>query len=108
MEPVGQGNEGCMFARKDVSLVSGKMFGGSGIVGKYRMRDTDGVISELTLFRKNDDLRNMLVSKYGEKAVTDAYNGNGNGEVKLSVAYYPKWNEYQGRKSVQLIIEDYC
>lgn len=108
MEPVGQGNEGCMFARKDVSLVSGKMFGGGGIVGKYRMRDTDGVISELTLFRKNDDLRNMLVSKYGEKAVTDAYNGNSNGEVKLSVAYYPKWNEYQGRKSVQLIIEDYC
>ncbi len=106
MEPVGQGNEGCMFARKDVSLISAKMFGNNGIVGKYRMRDTDGIISELTLFRKNDDLKNMLISKYGEQAVKDAYNGNG--EIKLSVAYYPKWNEYQGRKSVQLIIEDYC
>lgn len=106
MEPIGQGNEGCMFARKDVSLVSAKLFGGGGIVGKYRMRDTDGIISELTLFRKNDDLRTMLESKYGEQAVSDAYNGHG--EVKLSVAYYPKWNEYQGRKSVQLIIEDYC
>lgn len=106
MEPVGQGNENCMFARKNVSLVSAKTFGENGIVGKYKMRDTDGIVSELTLFRKNDELKKYLEGKYGEEAVKNAFNGRG--EVQLSVAYYPKWNEYQGRKSVQLIIEDYC
>lgn len=106
MEPTGNGNETCMFARKNVSIVSAKFFGDKNMVGKYRMRDTDGIISELTLFRRNDELKAYLSEKYGSEAVMKAYRGQG--EVAVSVAYYPKWNEYQGRKTVQLIIEDYC
>lgn len=106
MEPTGNGNETCMFARKNVSLLSARFFGENNMVGKYKMRDTDGVISELTLFRKNDALREYLGNKYGSDQVDKAYRGQG--EVKLSVAYYPKWNEYQGRRTVQLIMEDYC
>lgn len=106
MEPTGNGNETCMFARKDVSIVSARFFGENNMVGRYRMRDSDGIISELTLFRKNDAFRSYLESKYGTEQVDKAYRGQG--EVKVSVAYYPKWNEYQGRRTIQLIIEDYC
>lgn len=106
MEPTGNGNETCMFARKNVSLLSARFFGENNMVGKYRLRDTDGITSELTLFRLNDALKDYLCEKYGNEEVDRAYRGQG--EVQLSVAYYPKWNEYQGRRTVQLIIEDYC
>ena len=106
LEPLGEGNPSCMFARKNLRIVGAKFFGENDLVGRYKVIDTDGKMSELTLFRKNAKLRSYLEEKYGEKAVGDAYLGKG--EVSFSAAYYPKWNEYNGRKNIQLIIEDFC
>ena len=91
---------------KNVSIVGAKFYGENDMVGRYRVIDSDKKVAELTLFRKNIELRNYLVTKYGEDSVNKAFSGKG--EVAFSVAYYPQWNEYNGRKNVQLIIEDYC
>ena len=106
LEPTGAGNEKCYFARKNVEIVSAVFFGDSKNVGRYRVKDSDNRISELTLFRKNEELQKYLSEKYGEQKVKDAYAGKDS--VQFSVAYYPRWNEYAGRKSIQLIIEDFC
>lgn len=106
MAPTGNGNEGCVFARKDVEIISARFFGSEGKVGKYKVRDTDGIVSELTLFSKNQQFKDYYIEKYNEEAVMRAFHGKGS--IKASIAYKPSINEYMGRRSVQLIIEDYC
>ena len=106
MQPTGHGNKSCTFARKDVEILGKKVFGKDGIVGKYRVKDTTGETAELTLFNKNEELESLLIERYGEAKVKDAFAGKGG--ITFSVAYHPSWNEYNGTRSLQLIIDDFC
>ncbi len=106
MQPTGHGNKSCTFARKDVEILGKKVFGKDGIVGKYRVKDTTGEIAELTLFNRNEELESLLIGRYGETKVKDAFAGKGG--ITFSVAYHPSWNEYNGTRSLQLIVDDFC
>ena len=106
MQPTGHGNRSCEFARRDVKILSARFFGKDGMVGKYKVLDTTGTEAELTLFGKNEELKNLLINKFGKEQVEKAYCGKNT--VTFSVAYHPSWNEYRGEKTVQLIVDDFC
>lgn len=108
LEPFGNGNTKPLFARKNLLLLGARLLGAEGKVGKYRVMDTNQGVAELTLFfDKNVAFRNFLIDKYGEKKVQEAFHGKG-GEIRFSAAFYPQWNEYQGKRTIQFIMEDYC
>lgn len=108
LEPFGNGNPKPLFAKKDILLCHARILGAEGKVGKYQIRDTDGRTAELTAFYdKNKEFRDFLALRYGEEKVKEAFAGCGEG-LKFSAAYYPQWNEYQGRKTIQFIMEDFC
>ncbi len=108
LEPFGNGNPKPLFAKKNVLLCGARMFGAEGKVGKYQIRDTDGRTAELTLFfDKNKAFKEFLTDRYGEEKVREVFHGRGEG-LKFSAAYYPQWNEWQGRKNIQFIMEDFC
>lgn len=108
LEPFGNGNPKPLFAKKDVLLCSVRMLGAEGKVGKYQIRDTDGGKAELTLFYdKNKEFKKFLTDRYGEEMVREVFRGRGEG-LKFSAAYYPQWNEWQGQKNIQFIMEDFC
>lgn len=108
LEPFGNGNPKPLFAKKDVLLYDARILGTEGKVGKYLIRDTDGGTAELTLFYdKNKEFKDFLTQRYGAEKVREVFRGGGEG-LKFSAAYYPQWNEYQGRKSIQFIMEDFC
>lgn len=108
LEPFGNGNPKPLFAKRDLLLCSARMLGAEGKVGKYQIRDTDGGMAELTLFfEKNKEFRKFLTERYGEEKVREVFSGRGEG-LKFSAAYYPQWNEWQGQKNIQFIMEDFC
>lgn len=108
LEPFGNGNPKPFFAKRDVLLYQARLLGAEGKVGKYRIRDTDGKTAELTLFYdKNKEFKEFLTERYGEEKVREVFDGGGAG-LKFSAAYYPQWNEYQGQKNIQFIMEDFC
>lgn len=108
LEPFGNGNPKPLFAKKDVLLYSARMLGAEGKVGKYQIRDTNGGTAELTLFfDKNKVFKKFLTDRYGEEKVREVFRGRGEG-LKFSAAYYPQWNEWQGQKNIQFIMEDFC
>lgn len=108
LEPFGNGNPRPLFAKKDVLLCGARILGAEGKVGKYRIRDTDGRTAELTLFYdKNKAFRDFLTERYGAEKVREVFQGRGDG-LQFSAAYYPQWNEYQGQKNIQFIMEDFC
>lgn len=106
MEPFGNGNETLVFARNHIRIISAKFFGQDNMVGKYKIIDDTGKNNELTLFRRNDEFHDFLADKYGQEEADKLFAGN-KVDLDISIAYYPKINEYNGYRNVQFIVIDY-
>ena len=107
LEPFGNGNTKPSFAQRNVSLLSGRILGKNKNCGKYRISDDSGIIYDMMYFGDMQKWHDQLVSKYGINVLDDLYSGNTDGSIKVSIAYYPDINSYQGRESLQIIMQDY-
>ena len=107
LEPFGNGNSKPVFAQRDVVLLSGRIMGKNRNCGKYKITDESGRIYEMIYFGDMDKWHEALSSKYGAEAVDELYSSNTDGNMKVNVAYYPDINSYQGRESLQFIMNDY-
>ncbi|MBO5623548.1 MAG: single-stranded-DNA-specific exonuclease RecJ, partial [Butyrivibrio sp.] len=107
LEPFGNGNTKPSFAQRNVSLLSGRILGKNKNCGKYRISDDSGIIYDMMYFGDMQKWHDQLVSRYGINVLDDLYSGNTDGSIKVSIAYYPDINSYQGRESLQIIMQDY-
>ena len=90
LAPYGQGFERPVFARKQLAVSGLRVFGKQKNVLRMRLQDSDGCILDAVMFGDAEALFRQL----SEAARAD-------------VLYYPKINEYAGRKSLQLEIRDF-
>ena len=100
------GNEKPIFAQKDVEFVYCRVMGSAGNMGRILARTPEGENVELIIFRNIDRLFKTIDKKYGE-GTGDRLKKQRCSGVKMDIIYYPDINEYQGRKSIQFIINDY-
>lgn len=109
LEPFGVGNPKPLFARKDVSLIRGRILGKNRNVGKYLIGDELGNTYDMIYFGDLKKLDAFLEEKYGTTIREELY-GRGlyNKEALISMAYYPDINYYAGRESVQIVMQHYC
>ena len=109
LEPFGVGNPKPLFARKDVSLIRGRILGKNRNVGKYLIGDELGNTYDMIYFGDLKKLDAFLEEKYGT-AIREELYGRGlyNKEALISMAYYPDINYYAGRESVQIVMQHYC
>ena len=107
LEPFGNGNTKPIFAQRDVVFLSGRILGKNRNCGKYRVTDESGRIYEMMYFGDMDKWHDYLSEKFGQDAVDDLYSGNTDGSMKVNVAYYPDINSYQGRESLQFVMNDF-
>ena len=90
LEPFGKGNETPLFAAKDVSILYPKIYGENENVLGFQVKDSDG-----------SSLRAVY---FGDAKVCLEYI---KAKDKIDITFSPKINEYQGRKSVQLVVKNY-
>lgn len=90
LEPFGVGNSKPVFAQRDITVLSERIFGKNRNVGKYKIRDGEGKEYELTYFGDVEAFR-----EYYER------------QKKISICYYPSFNEYMGKRSIQIIMQNY-
>ena len=107
LEPFGTGNTKPLFAQRDVSLLSGRIMGKNKNCGKYRVTDEGGKLYDMLFFGDMERWHNFLKDKYGENNVENLYSGTTDGTMKVSIAYQPDINTYQGRESIQIIMNDF-
>ena len=107
LEPFGTGNTKPLFAQRDVSLLSGRIMGKNKNCGKYRVTDEGGKLYDMLFFGDMERWHNFLKEKYGENNVENLYSGTTDGTMKVSIAYQPDINTYQGRESIQIIMNDF-
>lgn len=108
LEPFGVGNSRPVFARKEISLLSGRRLGKNQNVGKYRIAEA-GVAYEMIYFGDLERFDEFLKERYGEEMVRMLYGkGLEEGNVTISMAYYPDINYFAGRETIQMVMQDYC
>ena len=107
LEPYGAKNEKPVFARKEVTFTSGKIFGKNSNVGVYTVKEANSGnrVFKLKFFRDLPAFHNFLDSEFGEGSSAALYKGK---EFTLKVAYYPDLNEYMGVRNVEFVMLDYA
>lgn len=106
LEPFGNGNSKPVFAQRDLPVISAKVIGKKKNLLLIKVADKNNRIFELKIFNKTDVFMNEIDQLYGEGTSGDLVEGSASG-VKIDVIYYPGINEFNGRRSLEFIVNDY-
>lgn len=90
LEPFGQGNEKPQFAQKNLSIRSARVLGKNRNAVKLSLVTEQGLPMEGMLFTEGDRFMEEKGMQRG-----------------IDVVYYPDVNEYNGNRSLQIVIKDY-
>lgn len=107
LEPFGKANEKPTFAEKNLKIITARILGKNQNVLKLSIQNEVGCKMDAMYFGNIDKFNSFLSEKYGEKELGNMYEGKKN-QIRLSITYYPSINEYNGNKSIQVIIKNYC
>lgn len=108
LAPFGVGNPKPLFARKGISLLSGRKLGKNRNVGKYRIAE-DGRCYEMIYFGDLEQFDIFLSGRFGN-SVLDGLYGRGllEGQAVITMAYCPEINSFAGRENIQIVMQHYC
>lgn len=107
LEPFGNGNAKPVFARKNIRILQGRLLGKNENVGKYRIQDEEGNFYEMIYFGDLPAWHAFLDETFGERERMRLYR-EGKCGIVIQMAYYPDINVYQGKESLQIVMQDYC
>lgn len=112
LEPFGPGNPKPVFARSKIRFLRGRVMGKNGNAARFTVLDEGGRRYELVYFGEIGKLRGELRESFGAAAEEELFGAQGAGprqagEICLSVAYYPSFNTYKGRRELQLVMTRY-
>ena len=106
LEPFGRGNTKPVFVEKEIELLKGEILGKNQNVMKMQVRDLYGTTMEAMYFGDVELFLTHLKEKYGAESVECMLRGFQTG-MKQAFTYYPTINEYMGRKTLQIVIQNY-
>ncbi len=90
LEPFGQGNEKPQFAQKDLTIRSARVMGKNRNAVKLSLVTPEGIFMEGMAFTDGE----AFLADMGARRMMDAI-------------YYPGINEYNGRRSIQVVVKEW-
>lgn len=106
LAPFGTGNRKPVFAQKEVHLLSGSIMGKNRNAARFTALDDRGNTQALIYFGDVDALENFMKERSREDA--ERLFSGGRAEFPLTITYYPRINEFRGKRSIEFVITDYC
>ena len=97
LEPFGNGNEKPLFAQKGLKIRRASVIGKNKNVLKLILADAFGATVSAVMFSRSQEFMEELNRRFGEN-----FEGK-----EISVVYYPTINEYNGNRTVQIVIQNY-
>lgn len=104
LEPFGKANEKPLFAERGLQLLSARILGRNTKIVKLQVMNQAGCRMEALYFGSPDYFQEYLTEKYGSAEVQNLFWGKVN-SIRLDVTYYPSINEYQGRRTLQIVLK---
>lgn len=92
LEPFGKGNTKPVFVEKDLEIINSRILGKNQNVLKMEVRDLSGQKMEAMYFGDIVKFQEYLAEKEGKK---------------ITFIYYPTINEYQGKRNLQIVVQNY-
>ncbi len=105
LEPFGNGNARSLFGARNVSVRRGRVLGKHGNALRMSVTDGQGTPMEGIWFGNTEEWLEAMAEKYGRGQVDNMLRGYAN-DIRLTIAYYPSVNEYGGRRSLQITIQN--
>lgn len=106
LEPFGKGNEKPLFAEKDLRIKSAFIIGKNASGIRLYLENKYGKEMEAVYFGNVDEFFSYINSTYGAEEAEKLRTGRSL-KIPFSITYFPKINEYNGFKNLQLMIQNY-
>lgn len=105
LEPFGVGNPKPLFAQKEVRFQAGFKMGANKTCARFRVCTPQGTVLQLVYFGDLDAFGSFLDARFGQGSEEALYAGRG--DFALSVAYQLGNNTYQGKTTMQYVLQYY-
>ncbi|OLS01673.1 single-stranded-DNA-specific exonuclease RecJ [Tissierella creatinophila] len=106
LEPFGKGNSKPLFGEKNLSIKKLYKYGEKKNVLKFNLYDNKSTYIDALIFNNTLNFEESIISKYGNEELEKLYRGEEN-NISLDIIYYPSYNHYNGKTTIQITIESY-
>jgi len=106
LEPFGKGNEKPLFAEKDLKIKSAFLIGKNNNGIRLRVENKFGKEMEAVYFGDVNEFFSYIGNTYGIEEAQKLKTGRSFGAT-ISITYFPRINEYNGFKNIQLMIQNF-
>jgi len=106
LEPYGKGNSKPLFAETDISVSRSSILGAKKNVLKLKLFTKSNKYLDCVYFGDINAFEVLITDKFGRDELNKMHNGLKN-NVKLDMIFTVEVNEYNGNRTVQLILQNY-
>lgn len=107
LEPFGKGNVKPVFAEQHFFIQQARVLGKNQNVLKLMLINTVGSTIEALYFGDIQGFLSFVEHEFGEEESRKMFLGKHN-NIDLAFTYYPTINDYMGKQSIQIIMQNYC
>lgn len=106
LEPFGKENTKPVFAARSIRIHSARVVGKNANVLRLSLVMEDGRWMQAVHFGDPQAFFSYVEEKFGSHALESLKTGR-DSQVTMAFVYYPKINEYNGERSIQIVIQKY-
>ena len=103
LEPFGKGNSKPVFGVRDAFFTKAMLLGKDKNVLKLKLLTNNNITIDAMIFNDLENFESKIIEKYGNEGLDNLYNKSNN-NISMDFTFYPSINEWNGNKSIQIVV----
>lgn len=103
LEPFGKGNAKPVFGVRDAKITKAMLLGKDKNVLKLKLLTNNDITIDAMIFNDLENFESKIIEKYGNEGLDNLYNKSNN-NISMDFTFYPSINEWNGNKSIQIVV----
>lgn len=103
LEPFGKGNSKPVFGVRDAKITKAILLGKDKNVLKLKLLTNNNITIDAMIFNDLENFESKIIEKYGNEELDNLYNKSNN-NIPMDFTFYPSINEWNGNKSIQIVV----
>ena len=104
LEPFGKGNSKPVFGVRDAKITKAILLGKDKNVLKLKLLTNNNITIDAMIFNDLENFESKIIEKYGNEELDNLYNKSNN-NIPMDFTFYPSINEWNGNKSIQIVVK---
>lgn len=103
LEPFGKCNAKPVFGVRDAKITKAMLLGKDKNVLKLKLLTNNNITIDAMIFNDLENFESKIIEKYGNEELDNLYNKSNN-NIPMDFTFYPSINEWNGNKSIQIVV----